>query len=132
MDTSSSSMTYRNYLPTYIISPEATPEKRTRSSPTSAQKRTRGGTISSPDASPEKRGRRPPLASTISETPGSQTLLEFRTSLANGVFELTVPTARRLEERMRKIEETLGNLQEMLKLEQKSTVDLKLLKSILE
>jgi hypothetical protein len=48
------------------------------------------------------------------------------------VFELTVPTARRLEERMRKIEETLGNLQEMLKLEQKSTVDLKLLKSILE
>ena len=48
------------------------------------------------------------------------------------MFELTVPTARRLEERMRKIEETLGNLQEMLKLEQKSTVDLKLLKRILE
>jgi hypothetical protein len=51
--------------------------------------------------------------------------------VATDVFEMSIPNARRVEDRMRKIEETLGNLQEMLKLEQKSTVDLKLLKRLL-
>ena len=67
----------------------------------------------------------------FSESPGSQTLLEFRTLVATDVFEMTIPNARRVEERMSKIEETLGTLTEMLKLDQKATADLKLVKRVL-
>ena len=67
----------------------------------------------------------------FSESPGSQTLLEFRTLVATDVFEMLIPNGRRVEERMTKIEEDLGNLTEVMKLEQKATVDLKLLKRLL-
>ena len=51
--------------------------------------------------------------------------------VATDVFEMTIPNARRVEERMSKIEETLGTLTEMLKLDQKATADLKLVKRVL-
>ena len=67
----------------------------------------------------------------FSESPGSQTLEQFRTLVATEVFEMLIPNGRRVEERMTKIEEDLGNLTEVMKLEQKATVDLKLLKRLL-
>ena len=51
--------------------------------------------------------------------------------MATDVFEMTIPTARRVEDRMRKIEETLDAISEMLKADQLATADLKLVKRIL-
>ena len=69
----------------------------------------------------------------FSESPGSQTLEQFRSLIATEVCEKLnqIQDIRRVEERLTKIEEELGNLIQMMKMEEKARADIKTVQRLL-